>query len=313
MLLLGPAKRGAMDELTFRAGTADDIRATFLIFEEAYADLMRRLGSDEPTSFADPDALERIWSERLPLYEHIVGTAAEHWIAEADGEPIGYGRSVARDGVLQLVELFVKPGVQSSGAGKGLLARCFEPRPASRRLVISSPDVRGLALYLRSGVRSLSPAFYFHRVPRRRAADREVEMVPIDGGTDALATLDAVDREVLGFARAVDHAFLLRDRSGFLFTRRGRPVGYGYCGRRNGPFALLDPAHFAAALAHAETFAAAAGHAHFGIEVPLCNAAAVEACLARGFHMEPFAAHVLGDGAVGQLDRYVITSPPFLV
>jgi hypothetical protein len=35
--------------------------------------------------------------------------------------------------------------------------------------------------------------------------------------------------------------------------------------------------------------------------------------LARGFHIEPFVATLLTDGNPPQFDRYIATSPPFLL
>ena len=56
------------DEITYRPGTPEDSYATFLLFEETFADLMVRFGSTQPTSFADPAALAKMWEERRLTY-----------------------------------------------------------------------------------------------------------------------------------------------------------------------------------------------------------------------------------------------------
>ena len=53
--------------ITYRPGTSEDGYATFLIFEQAYADLLRRHGSGDSTSISDPNRLARMWAEREPL------------------------------------------------------------------------------------------------------------------------------------------------------------------------------------------------------------------------------------------------------
>lgn len=305
-----------MPELTFRPGTPDDTYTTFLIFEESFADLWQRLGNDEPTSFGNPEALARMWEERRTLYEHIVTHADQFWLAEVDGVPAGFARSLRRGEempVRMLTEFFVRPSVQSSGAGKGLLARTFAAEEGVHRLVIASPDVRAQALYLRSGVRQRCSIYYFFREPQEREAHGELEAVPLDSGADTLRLLDALDREILGFTRTPEHRFLLDDRPGYLYVRRGRAVGYGYAGRRAGPFALLEPQDGPAALAHAETAAARAGYRHFGVEVPMANHAAFDYLLAHGFYIEPFYAQLLADAPFGLWDRIIVTSPPFIL
>lgn len=303
-----------MPELTIRAGTPDDAYTSFLLFEESFADLWRRLGNTEPTSYGDPEAMARIWTERRPLYEHIVATADQFWLAERNGVPVGFARAVVRGEprVRILTEFFVAPGGQSSGAGKGLLARAMPAEEGVRRLIIASPDVRALGLYLRLGLRQRTSLYYLYRAPEARAFKTDLEVVSLEDSPGARQHLDALDRAVLGFARPQDHAFLLADRPGFLYLRGGRAAGYGYAGQRAGPFALLDPADLPAVLAHAETLAAQAGRGHFGLEVPLANHAALDTLLARGFHIEPFAAQLLADETGGQWDRYIATSPPFL-
>ena len=73
-------------EIIYRRGTSADPYAVFCLFEETFADLMRRMGSHEPTSFEDPAALAEIWKERESLYLHLAETAEHYWIAELCGD-----------------------------------------------------------------------------------------------------------------------------------------------------------------------------------------------------------------------------------
>jgi hypothetical protein len=302
-----------VSEITYRLGTAADSYAIFLLFEETFADLTRRMGSNEATSFGDPKALASMWEERQPLYEHLAATAEHFWVAERDGRIVGYARSILRDGLRALTEFFVLPGTQSSGAGGELLARAFPAAGASRRIVVATLDVRAQARYLKAGVTPRFPVYYFGRAPERVDLPSDLSFERLEATPAALAMLGAIDSAVLAHTRDADQHWLIANREGYLYRRAGEVVGYGYVGKRSGPFALLNPADFPAVLAHAESRAAAQGHDHFGLEVPMINRAAVDHLLARGFRIDWFMALFMCDEPVGALEQYIVTSPPFIL
>ena len=70
------------DAISLRVGTTVDSYTVFALFEETFADLARRTGQTEPTSWADPVKLARMWEIRRSLYEHLAATADQFWIAE---------------------------------------------------------------------------------------------------------------------------------------------------------------------------------------------------------------------------------------
>jgi hypothetical protein len=209
--------------------------------------------------------------------------------------------------------MFVRPAAQASGLGRELLARAFAPEPGVFRSVIASPDLRAGALYLRSGVHVRCPIYYFSRAPRLLDVPGSLDFSAVGGDPGVLDTLATFDYMTLGYRRDADHGWLLRERQGYLYEHGGRVVGYGYVGDSAGPFALTDAADFPAVLAHAERVAAGAGRAHFGVEVPMLNQAAVTYLLANGFRIDPFSATLLADGARGDISRYIVTSPPFFI
>jgi hypothetical protein len=208
-------------------------------------------------------------------------------------------------------------------------------------VVVASPDVRGEALYLRAGLTARFTIAYFSRRPERVRVGSDLAFVPFAAEPARLEDLAAVDRAVIGHRRDEDHAWLLRDRTGFLCVRDGRPVGYGYVGGgRCGPIALLEERDFPAALAHAETLAhegtparagtparsGAPGHAdtpagaerersdpdeELGLDVPLVNRVAVSHLLSRGFRLTPHHMLFLADRPFGAFERYVCMSPTF--
>jgi ribosomal protein S18 acetylase RimI-like enzyme len=298
--------------LSFRPGTPGDSYAVFRIFEETLADLNSRLGSNVSTSASNPLALARMWEERRSLYDHLARTAERFWLAERQGRVIGFARSILRDGVRELTELFVRPGQQSAGVGRELLVRAFPAEGAAYRSIIASPDSRAQALYLKAGLYPRFPVYYFGRMPQRVRVNTDLEFEPVRASREVLQTLGSLDELLLGYRRDVDHTWLLGNRQGYLYYRRGQPAGYGYVGQRSGPFALLEAGDFPAVLAHAECQAAIRG-GQFGLEVPTVNQAAVEYLLGRGYRLDSFVAVFMSDRPFGSFESYILTSPPFFV
>ena len=86
-----------------------------------------------------------MWGFFRPLYDHLARTGEHFWIAERDGESIGYARSVLRDGVRELTEFFVLPGHQSAGLGRELLSRAFPTEGARHRVIVDPWRANGNA------------------------------------------------------------------------------------------------------------------------------------------------------------------------
>ncbi len=296
----------------YRAGTRADTRACFDIFQIAVDDLGRRTGGGANATAGDPNAFET----RRPLFEHLASTADEWWIAEEDvgGRPVGYARSILRDGVRELTEFFVLPDAQSGGVGRGLLERAFPAEGARHRAIVATIDPRAIARYLRAGLDGRVPLVGWEGVPRdeRLATDLDRERIePDDPPLDALA---GIDRVILGFRRDEDHRWLAGQRPGWMYRRGGAPVAYGYHPTRpvwGGPYAALAPADLPVLMADGEAAAAAAGHATVTFDLALTARPGIDHLLGRGFRVDPFVMLFFTDGPVDGLDRYVLTSPPF--
>ena len=297
--------------VTFRPGQFEDSPAVFRVFRDAVMELGSRLGVTTITGGDDPQTLAGLWEARQPLFEHLARTAAHFWIAEADGEPIGYARSTMHDGVLELTEFFVLPGKQSSGVGRELLARAFPRAGERRRVVIATPDVRGVTHYLKAGCYGRFPIYYFSRAARSRPPVPDLDVEPLDDSPRAFELLAQIDESVLGFRRDPDHAWLMRTRRGALYRRSGRLAGYGYAGSSNGPFAAFDEADLPAMLAAAE--AGTPPGTEFGLDVPLVNRVVVDYALAQGFRIGTFVTLFMSDAPLGRFEAYVCTTPTFFV
>jgi len=298
--------------VTFRPGTIEDSSAAFEIFRQTITDLGQRLGVQTISGGDDPEVLAQLWTRRRPLFEHLARTADQYWIAEKAGRAIGYARSIVRDGLQELTEFFVLSGEQSAGVGRGLLERSLPRQGASHRAIVATTDTRAVVRYLKVGVYPRFACSYFSRPARPASAPSDLAFEPISTSPETIARLQAIDLALLGHRRDEDHRWLLQNRSGYLYLRAGEPVGYGYAGYNNGPFALLHEADFPAVLAYAEQQAAAQGN-DFGLEVPLINRAAVDYLLARHFRMDGFITMFMSDRPFGKFENYIFPSPPFFI
>ncbi len=300
--------------ISYRRGSLDDLRSTYDVFVATTRDLEERMGTPpERNQWIHPDSVEAYWLRRRPVFEHIVRTSAQFWIAERIGHPIGYARATNHNGVLELTEFFVHPAEQSAGIGRELLTRTFSADLSPRRFLLGTTDIRALTRYLKSGVYPRFPVYYIYRKPEPVPVETDLISREAGASPETLAALAAIDRVILGFTREEDHAFLLTSRNARLFYRDDRLAGYGYFDNGTGPIALLDENDFPAVLARAESEAAARGDDEFGLQLPLINRRALDHLLGRRFQFDDFTTFVFMDEPFGRFENYVLTSPPFFI
>lgn len=263
-----------MTALVERPLEAADLAACTTIFYTATDELFARW-NQPPLPRHDRDGLMAFFAELA------FGPAGRAWIAaRRDGSPAAFGIAIEREATWFLSFLFVDPGVQASGVGRGLLLRLL-PTPGSpaaapgalRHTCVDSLQPISAGLYATSGILPRMPIFellgrprngalpalpegilavpFQARAPGRRAgADRPAGGKALP--SDLLAELDAVDRRVLGWRRRVDHRAWL-DEGRLLVryrARGGAPLGYGYvhASGRSGPIAVRDAALLPAVL-----------------------------------------------------------------
>ena len=294
-------------DVSFRPATGDDSRTCFAIMRGALRDMLRRAGV-LAAGVPEPSFEER-WPRAVGLFGHLAATCSQWWIAEdRDTRAVGYARAIERDATVELTEFFVLPDARGTGIGRGLLERTFAPTAGAHRFVIATTEPAAVALYLRFGVSHQSTGIDVSATPRAVALPAGYDAVP--------ATLEdvlAIERELLGHARAPEVAFMLADRPAALLRRDGRAVAYAFGPNaydRCGPVAALDPADLPAALAQLETAAHAAGVERLELAVPLASGDAVTWLLAeRGFRVDPLQCLYLADGPWAKLDRYLPFNP----
>jgi GNAT superfamily N-acetyltransferase len=213
------------------------------------------------------------------LIAHLIETDPERaWLATNSGI-VAFGIAVARERFSFLSFLFVRPELQAKGIGRELLGRCMAGPDGTSGPRSVSPSWRGdegsvratcvdalqpvsTGLYAEQGIVPRLPLFSLVGRPDRgalKAPGRSIVGVPFESiaeaegpegpegpeGARALAdTVDAIDRDVVGFLRPDDHDFWQREgRRGVLYqTADSKPLGYGYVqpSGRVGPIALAD-------------------------------------------------------------------------
>ena len=297
-----------------RPGTIDDNPPCAAVLVEAVNDLGLRHGSIDADSSLE---LDEQWPRWRSFFDHLARTGAEFWIAEdVEGRLVGYARSIERDGMFELTEFFVRPGVQSGGIGHDLLDRAFPAGRGDLRLIIATTDIRALACYFRAGVVARFPVLTFTGQSRDVPAVDGLEVEPLELDRD-MEIVHHIDEAVLGHRREVDHRWFATEREGHRYMRDGKAVGYGYVGLPgtggNGPFAVTDPSDLPAAMSHAEGRRHQLGAPETAFEVALHNEVAVGHLLGRGYRMDPFMTLLCSSEPFGRFDRYLFCGPALIL
>jgi GNAT superfamily N-acetyltransferase len=310
---------GAAGTPSLRLARSEDLAACTNVWRSALADYLGRLNADGGLP-VDLEPLRR-------LLAHLLETDPERFVvAERPGEEriIGFGSANVRGEVWFLAMLFVEPGEQRSGIGGAILRRLLAGSDGlALGTATDSAQPISNALYARSGIVPRVPCLNLVGRPSGPGAlpglPLGVQAVAYsdldDGATSAaegtvpsaaLAAVAAIDRELLGYERPADHAWLVSEgRSGWLFQADGRAVGYGYVSRvgRLGPVAALDAGLLAPVVGWLLDAHEPAGPS--SVWVPGSAGTVVEALLRAGLRLEPFPALFCWTRPIADFERYL--------
>lgn len=297
--------------ITYRPGTLADSFAVFQVFLKSIMDYSERMNVQAITGGNDPAMLASIWEKRKPLFDFLSESASQFWLAERDGEVLGYARTIEHDGLQELTEFFVAPNQQSGGVGRELLSRAFADDGAPYRTIIATMDERALSNYMRMGVYGRILLKYFSRKAEAVSVETDLMISPLDLNVH-LEALNRIDRELVNHTRADIHRWIAGRRAGFVYQCGGEVVGYGYVGGNHGPFAVLNADDFPAVLAHAESCAAETDD-DFGISVPMINQKAVDYLLSRKYQIDSFTTVLMSNVPFGKFENYLTFAPEFFL
>jgi GNAT superfamily N-acetyltransferase len=247
-----------------RPTTDGDLPALNATFVDAIATVFGPRGFDVPSPSLEVFSI---------LQRHVLGTGVGY-VAEDDGDVVGFASAWTRGDDWFLASLFVRARAQGRGVGPSLLDAVWgEAR--RRRTVTDAIQPVSNVLYGRRGLIPATPLLTFTGVPHLD-----------DSADEASADLEAIDAVAYGFDRSVDHRYWeLQARR----TEWGDAYSYVFPGGDVGPVGGATPAAAARALA-AEL---ARSSAPVRIRIPGSARELVEVALRAGLRLDPVPGLVL--------------------
>lgn len=220
----------------FRLATGADIGSEHAVFCRAEGGL--RLGHG--FAWVDPPLG---WF--APIARHLLATDPERcFVAEADGQVVGFSAAFVRDGTWFLAALFIHPDHQGKGIGRELFELAARNAPPRRITITDAIQPVSNALYAQYGLIPTTPVLQLEGTP---TVDAPPGLEPDRPRPEELA---ALDRSGYGFERAVDHELWSHQRRCTVWRRDGIAVAYAYHGLTGsiGPLVGHDRASAADAL-----------------------------------------------------------------
>ncbi len=204
--------------ITYRPATEHDLDPAYNIYYQN-----ELLEAETPPS---PPAIASL------ELRHVLATGTMY-IAEEDGQILGFASAITRGTVTFLTDLFVLPTLQSGGMGKKLLSYVL-PQDGLIHCTMTSTDPRAQALYIRAGMRPQYPNFnlrWQHSTladqPGNDFADPDIQVIEGDATDPAIVQWDT---RISGRERAADHQFWVTQQQAvpLWFNRRDVTLGYAY-------------------------------------------------------------------------------------
>jgi GNAT superfamily N-acetyltransferase len=243
------------------------------------------------------------------------------WVADDDGELIGFAWSWVCGELWFLAQLFVAPDRQSDGIGNQLISKTFahaEMRGASiKALITFTFNNVSQGLYIRHG---LFPRFpiYMVSVPRdclaSRLAEPRLRLESLTAKTARFDELAVIDVRALSVSREKHHRYLLGDSttSGFTIHAGSECVGYVYVSEGHiGPLAVRRPDLVGPAFATALSFAARSNSANVSAFVPGASEPALTAATEHGMRLT-FPMLLMSNRQFGDWVSYLPRNPGFM-
>jgi len=244
------------------------------------------------------------------------------WVAEEDGQILGFAWSWVCGDMWFLAQLFVSPDHQGRSVGNDLLKRTLEHARisgASNRVLITfSFNTVSQALYIRHGMLPRFP-IYSVSASREHLLGRlqgpQFDSTPIEEEASTLHRLAQLDDRVLGVSREKHHRYLINDSRtrGFNLYDGSEWVGYAYvdAGGHIGPLAVMESRAVAPALRTAMCMAAESGSSRVSAFLPGASEAALNTAMEHGMRIK-FPMLLMSSREFGNWAQYLPRNPGFM-
>ncbi len=297
-------------EARIRPARPSDFAACARLCLGSLRDLSRRQGQPPPNF-----PLRNL----LRFFRHALTTDPDGFhVAVVRGRIVCYAITILRGKTQFLAQFFARPGMQSRGVGRQVLARAFDaPRPPSGtvRCVVASLDLRAQALYAKFGMLPRTILYYVEGKPTKwTVGGVELRQVgPTGSSTKRARDLAArFDRPLREARRDVDQRYFFTVVNGTRFYEArvdGKTVGYVVL-RGNGaigPGGVRDPSLSAGLMSAAIAKAHKNGMKTVSAWVPGLNAGALTASFAAGLKVQFLTAWMAARDIV-RLESYLPSS-----
>jgi hypothetical protein len=279
-----------------RAAREEDVEPALDLFVATLRDMLARNGIEASDLHRDE------WRYGYP---HVFRTGIFR-VAEDDGELVAICHAIVRGPLWFLSGFWTRSDRQRSGIGGQLLREVWaegSARGATTFFTWSSIDLTAMASYLRRGMLPGYQILSFAGEPE--AVPHASEVVELTAATAA-----PFDRDVIGTAREVDHAFWSSEpgRIGRAVVRDGEVIGYHYV--RSGAIgpAAWRSAGDADAVLRSALAAASAQSPTVRLRALGANHDAIRFALTSGLRLVGYS-HLLTTAPFGHLDRYAPSGP----
>ena len=278
-------------ETSYRPAQEGDVQDISRVFADAYDDLYRRRGFLEtPINPLPPN----------PVFAFLIRkTPHAFWVAEEDGNIIGFSDSFVRGSFWYFSWLFVSPSSQGQNIGRSLLERTLtswkDVEITNRATITFAFNPVSQFLYMKYGMYPREPTYYVetlgNEVLERIEPTLELTMEALSSPQDASETIGQLDKTVLGFTLDWHHRYFFETKARcYLFKDHGNPVGYVYV-RPNGgigPLAVGSGEYTRPVLERALHLSASQGVEKVRYYMPGSNTHAVELALKYRMRLDPY-------------------------
>jgi len=211
-------------EVLVRPMRPGDVEVVERLSAESFRDRATRLHRPgTPLPALRPPARAERWVRRTRALVERDGPGC--WVADLDGETVGFATSLRREGLWVLATYAVRPGLQGRGIGGLVLdAALTHSRACLRGMLSSSDDPAAVRRYVLAGF-ALHPQMTLTGTVDRTAIP-SIDRVR-EGSAADRDLLDSIDRATRGYAHGPDHD-LLADGTRLLVSVTRGAQGYAY-------------------------------------------------------------------------------------